>query len=185
MLHQIKTAEALAPFRKVAASFCIQGCIYVQGQQRNAWHSTRVSYWYRGCSYFSDEAEVKAAAERARQRGSQLWYAEVPAVVVKHGNLALAVIQPASSRPFSDYVDSEPVPATVGDFAEAVARGASQTEIWHVDPAPSPWIDDYRVYHSSTQGAGLPLVWMPSRTQDIADFSLVVAGINEVLRSEA
>ena len=185
MIKQIKTAEALTPFRDVAASFCIPACIYVQGIRRNAWHSKTVSYWYFGCSYFETELEAKAAAERSRQRGSQLWYSEIPAIVVKHGNVALAIIQPAAMEPFFDYKDSEPVDATVGDFAEAIARGSAGTEVWQMNPAPSPWINQYRTYLSSPQGSGLELEWSQSSAHNTSEFDLVVRGINEVLRSGA
>ena len=185
MLRQIKTPEELEPFCDLPASFCIPGCIFLQGVRRNAWHSTRVSYWYFGCSYFETEAKAIAAAERSRQRGSHLWYAEVPAVVLKNGRHCLAVIQPQSMNPFADYKDCDDVPATIGDFARTVANSVAKSEIWQIDPTPAPWVDSYKVYESEPQGSGLPLLWRAGRTHDLEEFNLLVDGLNESLRGES
>jgi hypothetical protein len=183
--RQVKTSAALSAYRDTAQR-CSPGCVFMYGVRRNAWHSTAVSYWHFGTAYFPDRRLVQAAAESARRPGSHLWYVELPAIALTHGNMSLVAIQPASDSPFSDYEEQDSEDSSLGAIADALRRGSAGVEIWEQSPPQNIWKDSYKNYDSTSHGADFNLSWRAiGKTYQTQDFSRLIQGINEALRAGA
>lgn len=110
----------------------VEACIlYYLYNRRNAWHSTWSTRYTAGCMHTSLDS-AKATAERQRTQGSVFYISEIPALLFRSAQGALAVTQINDTLPLKEYSPD----ATTGEVALGVKKIRGALDCYLVPGAP-------------------------------------------------
>ncbi len=84
------------------------GKLYFLTKNRNAWHSTKISRYTEGDSFFATIDDAKRTAELKRGNGAYFIIHELPAIVLVGYGVSVFLVQLNSDKPFNDYLPKSP-----------------------------------------------------------------------------